>query len=378
MDYMGHNLARYKPEPFNVNRIVNDLFGAAPRYAFMQAAIIVQQKRFPDISFYQKMIDWDLMRTKTDAAIIRCGQNVWEDPWFKRNWSEAKRVGIKRGTYFFYDDRIDPGRQADLVVSLLKDDLPEMEIWCDWENSYGGKFGSLKNVVAFMQAIEAKLLSATVGLYTGYYWFRDRSNLVTNAAQYTYLKQRLLWLAWYTTNASLVLIPAPWSSCLLWQYGTPAIGAEYGVQTIEIDMNFFNGIQADFDKRYGGATDPAEPPTPGEPMNTFYKATGNITIRTGPALSYPIVSGPNQYVLTNDILEASEVVSGFAHIVKLYRNDTPVELPADAYCGTAYLTQTTYTPPAPPATFPDLPVTIVLGDDVTYAKQTVNVTLKPK
>ena len=254
---MGQYLRDYKPRASSFNWVVNDLFGAPPVRAFGPSAVIVQQKRIPDVSFYQGDIDWAKTRSQTDAVIIRAGQNTWEDPQFGRNWTEAKRLGMKRGLYWFYDDRVSPGAQASLLMSMIAADLPELEIYADWEKSYGGSFGGLGNVVAFMQAMEQRFPSVRTGLYTGYYFFRDHSNVVTNAAQYTYLKNRSLWEAWYTSNASYVLIPAPWTSLVYWQFGTPAIGAEYGVKSSEIDMSYFNGTQADFDLRYGGVIAPA-------------------------------------------------------------------------------------------------------------------------
>lgn len=82
----------------------------------------------------------------------------------------------------------------------------------------------------------------------------------------------------------------------------------------------------------------------------YKRATGNITMRTGPGSSYPNaqINGVSQYVLNGDILEVSEVIGGWANIQKLYRNNvlTPIP-PAPVWCGTAYLVDTTYTPPVP-------------------------------
>ena len=96
-----------------------------------QSAVIERQVQFSDVSFYQGAINWDKMETKSPAVIIRAGQNLWVDPQFARNYSEAKRVGMKRGIYWFYDSRIHPDQQANILINLLKDDLPEMEVFCD-------------------------------------------------------------------------------------------------------------------------------------------------------------------------------------------------------------------------------------------------------
>lgn len=241
----GDSARRYTPTP-NLNRLINDLV-TKPRYAFPGlSALILQQKKFPDLSFYQGVINFQFLRQKTDTAVFRAGQNLWVDTQFVTNYAKAKAQGMLRGVYWFYDDRVSPGAQAEKLCELIKDDLPEMEVWADWERSYGGKFGGLKNVVAFMEAIE-RTLPVKVGMYTGYWWFVENSNALRNASQYNYLKNKPLWLAWYAA-ASAVKVPAPWTKLDLWQYGTP--DEYWGQVSIEIDMNFYNGTIAEFYQRY--------------------------------------------------------------------------------------------------------------------------------
>jgi GH25 family lysozyme M1 (1,4-beta-N-acetylmuramidase) len=241
----GSSVRHYKPVN-NVNRLINEML-TRQVYAFPASAVITQDKKVPDVSFYQKLIDFLFMRKRTDAVIIRAGQNLWTDPQFIRSYTEARHKGMLRGIYWFYDDRVSPGAQAAIIASLIQHDLPEMEIWMDWERSYGGGFTGLRNVVACMQEVERLLPGVRVGMYTGYFWFLENSNAIRNAAQYAYLKNKPLWLAWYAA-ASVVRIPAPWTKLDLWQFGTPA---EYwGQESIEIDMNYFNGAISDFYARY--------------------------------------------------------------------------------------------------------------------------------
>jgi GH25 family lysozyme M1 (1,4-beta-N-acetylmuramidase) len=255
---VGGCSARDHKPVWNIHRLINHLF-APGELAFPNLlALIVQQKKYPDVSFYQGEINWDTMREKTDAVVIRAGQNLWVDSQFHWNYQQAKRRGMLRGVYYFYDDRVSPGAQAAKIAELIATDLPEMEVWIDWERSYGGGFQGLRNVVACMQDVERRLPSVRVGLYTGYYWFIENSNALLNASQYDYLKNKPLWLAWYAA-ASLVKVPAPWTRLDLWQYGTPT--EDYGQVSQEIDMNFHNGTTAEFYERYQ-----AEPPVIGEPM----------------------------------------------------------------------------------------------------------------
>jgi GH25 family lysozyme M1 (1,4-beta-N-acetylmuramidase) len=296
---LGAGLKYYRPKR-NLHSLINRLV-TEDVLAFPRMATIVQNKKFPDVSFYQGSIDWDVMRSKTDTVVIRAGQNTWADSMFQTNYQAAKARGMLRGVYFFYDDRASPGAQADTLITLIADDLPEMEIWCDWENSYGGAFGGLKNVVAFMQRVEQTFPSARVGMYTGYYWFLEHSNAVTNYSQYQYLKERTLWLGYYA-NAIQVRIPAPWTALTVWQYGTPPEGHEYGVATYEIDLNFFNGTTDEFYLRYGAAE---TPPDDGGTMTQIIQgeALGNVTRRKTPAGE---TFTPARFLFPGDKIEASQ------------------------------------------------------------------------
>ncbi|HEY2982233.1 MAG TPA: GH25 family lysozyme, partial [Anaerolineales bacterium] len=98
----------------------------------------------PDVSFYQddpetpQGIDFAKMKLATDFVVIRAGQNLWPDPDFRYNWTEARRAKLRRGSYWFYDSRANPKRQAELWVEVLNGDLGELPLFADLEDSYGG------------------------------------------------------------------------------------------------------------------------------------------------------------------------------------------------------------------------------------------------
>ena len=260
------------PTP-NVNTLLHRTL-TTPATLFTLSAIITQEVQFPDVSFYQGEIDYRVMRLQTDAILIRVGQNLWIDDEFENNYREAKKSGMRVGGYWFYDDRISPREQAELLVSVLAGKKFELEIYIDWETSYGGQFKTLKDVVAMMELVEhANRLGLInvkdVGMYTGYYWFRGNSNPVVNANQYNYLKNKPLWLAWYTLNPLQILIPAPWMKLTLWQWGTPTWA--WGQATKEIDMNWYNGSREEFELQYVQAGE--EPP-----MDDIVKLSPNTNV----------------------------------------------------------------------------------------------------
>jgi GH25 family lysozyme M1 (1,4-beta-N-acetylmuramidase) len=364
LGYMGRYLKDSCPR-LSANRAINAVFGLPSVRAFSPSAVVIQQKKLPDVSFYQGVIDFAKMRAQTDALVIRAGQNLWKDSQFDNNWREAKSHGIKRGSYYFYDDRVSPGKQAELWASLLRDDYPEMELWADWENSYGGAYKGLPNVVAFMQRVEQLLPGVKIGLYTGYFFFRENSNAIANASQYAYLKTKSLWLAWYTFDAAQVLIPNPWTSLFMWQFGTPSEGLRYGVQTAEIDMNWLNMTEADFQRRYGVVTPP--PVEPGETMK------GKVIKLTNIRQSNTQFSADMGDLLAGDLVEWTEEGTGsdglvWIKLISATHNGAPVRCSdgntvTGRYCWAANVEEINAPPPA--ETFPAR-VGLTIGSETRY------------
>lgn len=206
----------------------------------------VQAETFGDVSFWDASVRWDEYRRHARAAIVRLGQGMNVDSEFEYNYKSARENGVILGGYHFYDDRINPIDQAARVKSILQGKALDMELFVDWENSYGGKYTGLANVVAFMKNLDSLQLPVKeIGLYTGYYWFLDHTKL--DAVHFPYLKTKPLWLAWYA-NPSIVKLPAPWTTWRHWQFGTPTIN--WGQPTAELDINTFNGTAAEFTSKY--------------------------------------------------------------------------------------------------------------------------------
>jgi GH25 family lysozyme M1 (1,4-beta-N-acetylmuramidase) len=189
--------------------------------------------KIPDCSFYQadppKMIDFDKMRTQTPAVILRAGQRNYIDRDFVYNWQAAKAAGLARGSYFFYDSREAPKRQAEKFVSAFDGDFGELPMWCDFEEKYNGAYGGWRNWYDFMENIKI-LTSHPLGVYTGYYYFEE------NAHGQTYFGQYPLWIARY--NAPVPLVPSVWQDWALWQYTDNGDGTQYGVHSLNIDLNY--------------------------------------------------------------------------------------------------------------------------------------------
>ena len=169
-----------------------------------------------DVSRYQGTIDWDAVKSgladglPVQAAFIKCGQLDYLDPTFKRNWSEAKRVGVKRGAYWFSDHGgKDPVTQAWQFWDSIKNDIGEYRPVIDVEYPMKGQtrahFNYHMRVVREFESISG----ITPTIYTASWWW-DR---VTDGGDYS---RYPLWVAQYAQQ--LGALPSGWKAAAMWQY----------------------------------------------------------------------------------------------------------------------------------------------------------------
>jgi GH25 family lysozyme M1 (1,4-beta-N-acetylmuramidase) len=290
----------------------------------------------PDVSFYQgnpkdglyvnfqKMKDYGV-----NFVIFKAGQLTWADPAFAYNWKEAKRVGLLRASYWFLDYRDSGANQVRRYWEMMKDDPGEGPLIVDFEVG-SGDWPRLKDFLVTLKAVSG-YPDERIWIYTGYFYWRSYGP--SDDSVRLWFLRHPLWLAWYTDKPEDVLSPYPWVSPILWQKGTTIVyGPDLGVHSLELDWNVFNGNESRFRQYFtvGG--------------NVFYKAIGNITIRTSPEITD---NATGQYVLLGDIVESDVTQNGFAHILNIYRNDVKIVIPPVAWCGTYYLEITNYVPPQP-------------------------------
>lgn len=372
------------------------IFTLQPELIFAPTIVIQQLVRLADVSFWQGVIDFVRMRAAGVAGvIIRAGQNAWQDLKFKINWVLAKLAGMPRGSYWFYDSRKDPKEQAALWWSLIESDTGELCHVADFEESYGGPFGRKSDFKTFLTHFQylSKLPDDQIVIYTGFFWWIER------IGDDLFFRRYQLWLASYGSMQS-ARIPAPWSASdlLFWQYTASGDGSLYGVSSLEIDMNWFCCDQSAYTRRFPLVIEGVPMP---DPTGYIFKITPTgsyVSIRTEPdtgntPLTTRLLAG--QYAYGNRRLEIAEdkyeggiqvnkagdiwlevtLINGATYQIPLYI--------AEIHKGerVATITQIGVIPnpnPLPTPTLPDLPVSIVLGDDVTYSRQVVNVVLKPK
>lgn len=361
-----------------------------PETLFAPTILIQTLIRLADVSFWQDAINFVVMRAAgIFGVIIRAGQRNWSDLKFLINWALAKLAGLPRGSYFFYDSRETPRKQAELWWSLIKTDTGELVHVADFEESYGGPYGTKAHFKEFLLEFQrlSGLPNDRIAIYTGFFWW------VARVGNDLFFKRYQLWLAGYSAM-SQVRIPEPWDAgdLLFWQYTASGNGTAYGVSSKEIDLNWYCCDLAAYHKRFPLATmePPPLPPPTGEPMTKYYRLdTTAANIRMGPGTSY----ADRGDLVRGDVVQVDDPnVAGWSpYKIAQHSDGTPVRLAngtpldgaqPDTYWSTnAYFVETPGlpNPPVPPP--PEPTEEIVITQTFTspgYVSQTVTTTLKPE
>lgn len=256
------------------------LWHGGTRFVLEKTISILRVVLVLDVSKYQGLISFGKMGLAgVMGVIIKCGQGMALDPFFLTSWAKAKAAGMPRGTYWFYDSRVDPEEQAKKWANMISIDAGELYHWLDLEENYNGPYKGWKNWKIFLQEFMqlSKLPASKIGIYTGYYYWI--ANSPTTVADLNWFAQFWLWLAWYTTNPANVIIPKPWTKLMLWQYGTMGVdgktanGEKYGVESLEVDENNFNGDEDEYRKFFGLSGVVTPPPNGGAMPDVYLKLT---------------------------------------------------------------------------------------------------------
>ena len=231
-----------------------------------------------DVSKFQGEVDWDTAKAAgIDFAIIRCGfggewdgaEEGWaqDDPQWRRNVEECTRLGIPFGTYLYsYATTVEEAQsEADHVARLLGLTAPPQEglddytaspaqlsypVYYDLEDkSISGVFPAemAQLTQAFFDRLAEYGYTGKQGLYASLNWVRGR---FSDAAFDPWREN--LWIARFSDELGYT------GTYDMWQSTYSAPGADYGVQSETVDIDFvmrpfaFTGIT-------GGSGKAAEP-----------------------------------------------------------------------------------------------------------------------
>jgi lysozyme len=302
----------------------------------------------PDISSFENDpskpvgIDFVKMRQVTNFVLIRAG-----DANFNINWSDSRKAGLARGSFWFYDSRQDPKQEATLWFTQLGGDLGELPLFLDLEETFHGEFDGWHKWLIFLEQLKILVGKKEIGIYTSFYYWRDTGpSLVSDPDKLEYFHQYPLWIAHYGIDQPK--IPGPWgeNEWLFWQFNSNGNGKLYGAQSKSVDLNYFNGDGQSFVQRFG-LPGPADPPPPVPPPlnNPAQVVAVLLNMRSGPDKSYGAIGFLRQAEIVDSL--ASSADGGW---IQVLRNDG-----LSGWCASRYLkplgdrtTPPPLQPPSPP------------------------------
>jgi lysozyme len=202
-----------------------------------------------DVSVYQGQINWDVFKNNVNFAIIKATEGSgFTDPQFRRNQSEARRVGIPRGFYHFArPDLGNTGTQEAFWFLQTVGTLQKGEsLHLDYETAWGGD--NVKWVTDFVSTISERL--------KGYKpLFYSYQSMLTSHDWTPVVKLGVgLWVAAPGSPTNQNFQTGAWPFAAVYQWGEQAIPGVVG----QVDSDVFYGDAAAFQKY--GYQPPVAPP----------------------------------------------------------------------------------------------------------------------
>jgi GH25 family lysozyme M1 (1,4-beta-N-acetylmuramidase) len=234
-----------------------------------------------DISFCQtQAIDWQRLHDLGIGIIARAGQADFMDNLFQRHYDGARAARVPFGMYWFFQPNLHHTTQLAALLAVYNGlAVKPKTIFIDVENiAYTDAAGTHINILppsvevhsVWLMKMLAGIEQAT-GVVPGVYTRADywntwvwRSKTVVNMGGTNYTmpdwSHYWLWIASWLNYAADIRLPADWKEWKVWQYEGGS-GRQEGI-TGPVDMDYFNGTQAEMETFFGGAAPPPPPPLP--------------------------------------------------------------------------------------------------------------------
>jgi GH25 family lysozyme M1 (1,4-beta-N-acetylmuramidase) len=231
-----------------------------------------------DVSFYQddngtpQGINFAKMKAEGAKFVyIRAGQNLWKDPDFETNVTNARAAGLPWGSYWYLDCRVSIRAQAKIFGDLMTQWKPDLLPAVDFEQKekylINGTWKRLElsDLSAFLTYFkEYYVLIKKPLIYTGFWFWKERGSLAASWKEYP------LWIANYGVEKPN--IPAPWADYKMWQFTESGPGKRLGVESNAIDMNYMNG-------ELPWVFAPPAPPPPPNPEDIMYNVHTEVPFK---------------------------------------------------------------------------------------------------
>lgn len=216
-----------------------------------------------DVSYWQTAVNY-VRLTAMGARFIIARSSIGNkvDTRYKQHTQAAP---IPFGAYHFWQPIYLPEQNAQ-TMSAAQPTRPAMACWLDLESQAGNMTRSQtsEHIYKTLMLIDGHY-DALTGIYSNQSsWLR-----LVDPAYYDRLQldKRPLWVANYFQNFTLAPhLPAGWPGYTIWQFSAeigPYSGraSEFGISgSKSLDIDAFNGSEADFQKFIGASVTPPIPP----------------------------------------------------------------------------------------------------------------------
>jgi lysozyme len=197
-----------------------------------------------------QMIDFEKMKAHgTDFVYLRSTYGDWNDPDFKRNWQAAKDAGLLRGAYHYHLFLDDPVPQMNSFLDAFEGDYGELPPAFDVER-LGIKTADRKTTLSVIWAC-MEIIKQRTGKAPIFYsnvdviknFLPDLNNKIPK-----WLLDYDLWIANYGVTKPNT---GAWRTWKFWQFTDREDGRAHGVESKQIDANWYNGSLSDMQMYYG-------------------------------------------------------------------------------------------------------------------------------
>ncbi len=225
---------------------------------------------YQDINSTPQKIDFEKMAAAGFKFVfIRVANGTTPDEDFADNWKAAKKAGILRGGYCFYNYPPGWDQKASAQVAkwyeLLAPDPGEIPPAIDFERPRAdwpelpSQNVCIDTIWQFDNMVRTRLNRDQSGIYTNPAAIHARLKNPSGLIASPFLLSMYLWLAhWYVTNLDF----EPWIRWSFWQQGLgKGKGPTYGVESLDIDTDYYNGSLDDLKREFHIAMEDQKPLT---------------------------------------------------------------------------------------------------------------------
>jgi lysozyme len=242
-----------------------------------------------DISRWNDINDWNLVKNSVSGILIKTSQNTWEDFTFKDKYYNARSVNLPIGLWHFYQPDVSPQGQITAYLNIYNYLPAKHRPMLDCEEiSYYNPDGSKVLIeppskVKYTQWIKQWLesIETATGIIPMVYTRKSFWDQWVDGSDWSHYP---LWVANY--GVTKPILPNAWKEWVFWQTG------QFNCPGIPnpVDHDFYDGTPEEVRLFLDGVSGSSViPPVSENYLNARVISVNGVNVRTGHGTNYPIV-----------------------------------------------------------------------------------------